>query len=70
MIVRLFAERGAKIEVWNKENRHGWSPLEIAEGYRPGNFRPSAATIAAFHSAMLAEGITPPVTNEKKQAAY
>jgi uncharacterized protein len=32
----------------------------IAEGYRPGNFKPSADTIAALHRVMLAAGVTPP----------
>jgi uncharacterized protein len=59
-VVHLLAERGARIEIWNRPNKHGWTPLAIAEGYRPGNFRPSAETIAALHTVMCAAGITPP----------
>ena len=59
-VVLLLAERGAKPEVWNKKNSHGWTPLTIAEGYRFGNFKPSPTTIAAFHRVMTAAGIPIP----------
>lgn len=42
------------------ENKSGWTPLLIAEGFRPGNFTPSAETIAALHRVMLAAGVPPP----------
>ncbi|HKQ37252.1 MAG TPA: ankyrin repeat domain-containing protein [Verrucomicrobiae bacterium] len=59
-VVHFLADHGAKIDVWNHTNKHGWTPLHLAEGYRPGNFKPSAETIAALHDAMRAAGITPP----------
>ena len=59
-VVQFLAEKGAKIEVWNRKNKYGWTPLQIAEGYRPGNFKPSAETITAIHRVMLAAGVTPP----------
>lgn len=58
--VEFLAANGAKIEVWNQKDKHGWTPLLIAEGFRPGNFKPSFETIAAIHKVMLAAGITPP----------
>src|SRR5262249_55581766 len=58
-VVQLLAEKGAKIEVWNRENKYGWTPLRIAEGYRVGNFKPSAETIAAIHRVMRVAGINP-----------
>lgn len=58
--VEFLAANGAKVEVWNKANKHGWTPLLIAEGFRPGNFKPSFETIAAIHKVLLAAGITPP----------
>src|SRR5256714_11039247 len=67
-VVQLLADKGAKIEVWNRTNKWGWTPLRIAEGYRPGNFKPSAETIAALHRVMLAAGVTPP-TESKPLAA-
>jgi ankyrin repeat protein len=59
-LVPLLTEHGADINIWNRKNKWGWTPLLIAEGHRPGNFRPAPATIAAFHRAMLAQGVTPP----------
>jgi uncharacterized protein len=59
-VVEFLAAKGAKIEVWNQKNKHGWTPLLIAEGFRPGNFKPSFETIAAIHKVMLASGLTPP----------
>jgi ankyrin repeat protein len=59
-VVQLLADRGAKIEIWNRKNKYGWTPLAIAQGYRPGNFKPSPETIAAIHRVMLAAGVTPP----------
>ena len=59
-VVQFLADHGAKIDVWNRPNKYGWTPLHLAEGYRPGNFKPSAETIAALHAAMRAAGVTPP----------
>ncbi len=59
-IVAFLAERGAKIDVWNQKNKHGWTPLVIAEGFRPGNYKPSRVTVAAIHRVMRSAGITPP----------
>ena len=51
--------RRGRIEVWNRKNKYGWTPLSIAEGHRPGNFKPSPETIAAIQKVMLAAGISP-----------
>ncbi len=60
-VVQLLADKGAKIDVWNRPNKAGLTPLVIAEGHRPGlNFRPSPETVAALHRVMLAAGVTPP----------
>lgn len=58
--VEFLAAHGAKIEVWNQKDKYGWTPLLIAEGFRPGNFKPSFETIEAIHKVMLASGVTPP----------
>jgi ankyrin repeat protein len=55
-VVQFLADNGAKVEVWNKANRFGSTPLEIARGYRPGNFKPSFETIDAMERVMLAAG--------------
>lgn len=59
-MVQLLADKGAKIDVWNRKDKYGWTPLLIAEGFRPGNFKPSFETIDAIHRVMRAAGITPP----------
>jgi ankyrin repeat protein len=59
-VVQLLADKGAKVETWNHKNRYGWTPLLIAEGFRPGNFKPSAETIEAIRHVMQSAGVTPP----------
>ena len=61
-VVKLLAARGAKIELWNKPNKFGWTPLAIAVGYRFGNFKPAPETEAALRDVMIAAGVTPPKT--------
>ncbi|HEY1340445.1 MAG TPA: ankyrin repeat domain-containing protein [Bryobacteraceae bacterium] len=58
--VEFLAAHGANPEVWNRKNKHGWTPLIIAEGYRFGNYKPSPTTVAAFHRVMKAAGIPIP----------
>jgi ankyrin repeat protein len=59
-VVEFLAANGAKIDVWNQKDKYGWTPLLIAEGFRPGNFKPSFETIASIHKVMRASGVTPP----------
>ena len=59
-VVQLLADVGAKAEVWNRKDKYGWTPLSIAEGHRPGNFKPSPETIAALHRLMRTAGLSPP----------
>ncbi len=49
-MVKWLATHGAKLDVWNRKNKHGWTPQRIAEGYRPGNFKPSAETLEAVQT--------------------
>ncbi|MBL9132622.1 MAG: ankyrin repeat domain-containing protein, partial [Verrucomicrobiaceae bacterium] len=59
-VAKLLSAKGAKIAVWNQKNDRGWTPLLIAQGFRPGNFKPSVPTITAISEIMLANGIEPP----------
>jgi ankyrin repeat protein len=61
-VVRFLAAKGARIDIWNREDKFGWTPLAIAVGYRFGNFKPSAETEAAIREVMIAAGVTPPKT--------
>jgi uncharacterized protein len=69
--VKFLAAKGAKIDVWNREDKFGWTPLAIAVGYRFGNFKPSPDTEAAIREVMIAAGVTPPKTvTAKTQQIY
>jgi len=63
-VVELLAEKGAKIEIWNRKNKQGWTPLTIAEGHRFGNFKPSPVTVAAFHRVMGDAGVSTAVESQ------
>ncbi|MDQ3331575.1 MAG: ankyrin repeat domain-containing protein, partial [Planctomycetota bacterium] len=68
-LVNLLAENGADVSIWDRKNKWGWTPLLIAEGHRPGNFRPAPETIAAIRRAMLAAGVSPPEEPATAEAA-
>jgi ankyrin repeat protein len=59
-LVELFDKHGASIDVWNTKNKWGWTPLMIAQGHRPGNFRPEPEMMTAVEKVMRAHGVTPP----------
>jgi uncharacterized protein len=60
--VRLLAERGARIEIWNRKDRKGWTPLKITQGVHRGmNIQKSPATEAAVREVMIAAGVEPVV---------
>ena len=67
-LVALLAGKGADIEVWNRGNKRGWTPLLIAQGYRYGNFKPSDPTIAELTSVMTAAGVEIPEPPPRKRA--
>jgi uncharacterized protein len=69
-LVQFLVDNGADISVWNQKNKFGWTPLMIARGHRPGNFRPSPKTIVAIEEVMRAAGveIPPDVTREEDEA--
>ncbi|MCA9141815.1 MAG: ankyrin repeat domain-containing protein [Planctomycetales bacterium] len=46
--VALLGELGADKNVWNRKNKYGWTPTMIAQGKRPGSFKPSPETIVAI----------------------
>jgi ankyrin repeat protein len=64
-VVRYLAERGAKIDVWNRKNKQGWTPLRIAVGVHRGmHFRGSPPTADAFREVMSAAGVSTEVEPE------
>jgi uncharacterized protein len=58
-VVQLLADQGARVDVWNRKNKYGWTPLAIAEGHRPGNFKPSPPTIEALQRVLQKTGELP-----------
>ena len=68
--VKLLAAKGARIDVWNRKNEFGWTPLTIARGYRFGNFKPSPETIAAVQEVMLSAGVRPPSEKEEQATGF
>lgn len=59
-VVQFLADHGARIEVWNRPNTFGSTPLQLARGYRPGNFKPSFETTEAIERVMRAAGVAIP----------
>ena len=48
LLIEKLDQWGANEEIWNQKNQDGWTPLMIAQGHRPGNFRPSETTMIAI----------------------
>jgi ankyrin repeat protein len=70
-VVQLLADHKADVKIWNKKNKWNWTPLMIAEGHRPGNFRPAPDTIAAIERAMTAAGVKlPPKVKAENKPDY
>jgi ankyrin repeat protein len=65
-VLKLLAAKGAKVEQWNHKNQSGWTPLLIAQGFRPGNFKPSVPTIDAISEVMRASGVEPPAPPDRE----
>jgi uncharacterized protein len=70
LAVTFLADKGAKIGIWNTRNEWGWTPLTIARGYRFGNFKPSAVTVAAVEKVMFSAGIIPPTEKEENAKGF
>ena len=69
-VVEFLNEKGADINVWNKQNKQGWTPLAIAMGYRFGNFKPSEVTVAALQRIFEATGVAPAPARTDNRSDY
>ena len=59
-VVRFLAERGAKIDVWNRPDKEGNTPLMITEGvHRSMSIVSSPVTAAAIREVMIRAGVPP-----------
>lgn len=64
-VVTYLAQHGANIEIWNRKNAAGWTPLRIATGVHRGmNFRFSEPTAAALREIMTAAHVSTEVEPE------
>jgi ankyrin repeat protein len=56
-VVRYLAEKGARMDVWNRPNSKGWTPLKITEGIQRGmNIVSSPPTAAVIREVMGVRG--------------
>jgi ankyrin repeat protein len=53
-VVRYLAEKGAKVEVWNRPNSKGWTPLTITDGVQRGMNIVSSPTTSAVIREVIA----------------
>lgn len=51
-VVNFLADQGADASLWDHKNKSGWTPVMIAQGHRPGSFKPSPETVAALRKAI------------------
>jgi uncharacterized protein len=59
-VVRRLHKAGVDIALQKQKNKDDKTPIQLAEGFRPGAFKPSPETLAAFYEIMSASGVTPP----------
>ena len=55
LAVARLAKHGADPKAWDHKNKSGWTPFMIAQGHRPGSFKPSPVTEAALRAASVVE---------------
>ena len=58
-VVTYLDQQRADVKIWHQRNKRGSTPYLIAAGYRPGNFKPSYETMAAFKKALARHGMKP-----------
>ena len=64
-VVKYLGDHGARVDVWNRKNSSGWTPLRIAVGVHRGmNFRFHEPTAAALRDLMVAARVSTEVEPE------
>jgi hypothetical protein len=65
-VVKFLSENGARVEIWNRKNTSGWTPLRIAAGVHRGmNLRFHEPTADALRVVMTAAGVSTVLEPEK-----
>lgn len=54
-VVTELQRLGAVASTWNRKSKYGTTPIDVAQGNRPGSFKPSPETVAAFVDAIEKE---------------
>ena len=56
LVAQFLIDKGAKMEIWNKANKSGWTPLRISEGvYLEGNLRGISPAVSAMLRKVMTE---------------
>jgi ankyrin repeat protein len=64
-VAQFLGDHGAKPEIWNRKNSHGWTPLRIADGVHRGmNLRRSPETAVVLRKFLTAAGMSTEVEPE------
>jgi ankyrin repeat protein len=64
-VAQFLGDHGAKPEIWNQKNSHGWTPLRIADGVHRGmNLRRSPETALVLRKFLKAAGMSTEVEPE------
>ncbi|MEM0924665.1 MAG: ankyrin repeat domain-containing protein [Planctomycetota bacterium] len=58
-VVNLLDDAGADAKIWYRKNALKATPRQVAQGKRPGSFKPNQATIAAIDRALERAGLEP-----------
>ena len=65
-VVKVLDANGARVDIWNRNNVSGWTPLRIAVGVHRGmNFRFHVPTADALREIMVRAGVSTEVEPEK-----
>ena len=65
-VVKFLSENGARIDIWNRKNSSGWTPLRIAAGVHRGmNLRFHVPTADALRAIMMVAGVSTALEPEK-----
>lgn len=59
--IKFLVANGSRMEIWNRKNRHGSTPLELAAGYQgTRTIRPHPVAERTIREVMVSAGLTPP----------
>jgi ankyrin repeat protein len=71
-VTQFLLDKGAKIDVWNKKNKTGWTPLRMADGVMFGGaaIRSSAEVAVILRKSMSAAGVSTVVEPDIVRAGH